>query len=72
MSVFDTVVDEGDSTCIMSISCWKYLGSPTIHQSPTTLKTFDGRCFHPYGIPNDLPIELEGKMVTIEVEVVNA
>ena len=50
----------------------KALGSPTINQSPTTLKAFDGRGFHPYGILNDLPIELEGKTVAIEVEVVDA
>lgn len=56
----------------MSIACWKYLGSPTINQPPTTLKVFDGRGFHSYGILNALPIELEGKMVAIDVEVVDA
>jgi hypothetical protein len=25
-----TVVDEGASTCVMSLSCWKGLGSPEI------------------------------------------
>jgi len=54
----------------LSIACWKYLGSPTINQPPTTLKVFDGRGFHSYGILNALPIELEGKMVAIDVEVV--
>ena len=43
--IFRTVVDEGASTCIMSIKCWKSLGSPTINQSPTILKAFDGRGF---------------------------
>lgn len=66
------VIDEGESRCIMSIACWRYLGSPTINQSPMTLKSFDERGFRPYGIFNDLPIELEGKMVAVEVEVVDA
>lgn len=58
--------------CIMLISCWKALGSSTINQSPTNLKSFDGRGFHPYGILNDFPIEQEGKMVAIKVEFVDA
>lgn len=70
--VFRTVIDEGESTCIMSIACWKALGSPTINQSPTTLKAFDGRGFHPFGILNHLPIGIEGKTVIVEVEVVDA
>jgi len=62
--VFGIVVDKGDSTCIISISCWKDLASPTINQSP-------GRGFRPYGILNEFPIKLEGKMVAIEVEFVD-
>lgn len=57
--------------CIMSIACWKALGSPNINQYPTSLKAFDGRGFHPYRILNHLPIELEGKTVTIEVEFID-
>lgn len=55
----------------MSIAYWKDLVSTTINQSPTTLKAFDGRGFRPYGILNDFPIELEGKTIAIEVEVVD-
>lgn len=68
--MFHTVVDNGDSMCIFLITCWKTLGSPTINRSPITLKAFDGRGFHPYGILNDLSIKLEGKKVVIEFEVV--
>jgi hypothetical protein len=25
-----TIIDEGDSTCIMSITCWKAIGSPSL------------------------------------------
>lgn len=70
--VVQTVIGEGASTCINSISCWKALGSPMINQSRTTLKAFDGRCFHPYGLLNDFLIELEGKIVAIDIEVFDA
>lgn len=35
------------------------------------MKTFDGRGFRPYGILNDVLVELEGKTVAIEVEFVD-
>ena len=66
------MIDEGASTCIMSLNCWKSLGSLTINQYPTILKAFYGRGFHPYGILQDLPIEVEGKIVNLDVEVVDA
>ena len=37
-----TVVDEGESTSLMSISCWKALDSPPITPSPIILIAFDG------------------------------
>ena len=69
---FRTIINEGASTCIMSLNYWKSLGSPTLNQSPTILKDFDGRGFHPFGILQDLPIEVEGKTVNLDVEVVDA
>ena len=69
---FHTVIDEGVSTCIMLIKFWKSLGSPTLNQSSIILKAFDGRGFHPYGILQDLPKEVEGKTVNLDVEVVDA
>ena len=53
-----TIIDDGASTCVMSLSCWKTIGSPDINQFPTTLKAFDGRGFKPYGILNSFPVEL--------------
>ena len=41
-TVHRTIIDEGASTCIMLMSCWKTLGSPSLSRSPTTLKAFDG------------------------------
>ena len=40
--------------------------------SQTILKAFDGHLFTPHGILAAFPIELGGKTVTLEVEVVNA
>ena len=40
--VFRTVLDEGASTSVLSLSCWKDIGSPNLVTSPTTLKSFDG------------------------------
>ena len=45
--VHRTMIDEGASTCIMSLSCWRDIDSPKLDQSPTTLKAFDGRYFTP-------------------------
>ena len=41
-TVHRIIIDEGASTCIMSMSCWKTLGSPSLSQSLTTLKAFFG------------------------------
>ena len=66
------VLDEGTTTCIMSLTCWQALGSPMLTTSQAVLKAFDGHVFSPHGILNAFPIELGGKTVTVEVEVVNA
>lgn len=63
------VVNEGETTSVMSISCWKALGSPPITPSPTILIYFDGCSFSPYGIFTSLPITVGHQKVTIEVEV---
>lgn len=39
------VIDEGVATCVMSLTCWKSIGSPTLSQSTTMLTAFDGRSF---------------------------
>ena len=41
-NIHRTILDEGASTYIMSLSCWRAIGSPEVRQSPTTLKAFDG------------------------------
>ena len=56
----------------MSLNFLKTLSSPALNQSPTILKGFDGRGFHPYIILQDLPIEVEGKNDNLYVEVFDA
>jgi hypothetical protein len=37
-----TVIDEGASTCVMSIACWKAIVSSALTESHNTLKAFNG------------------------------
>jgi hypothetical protein len=67
-----SVIDEGAATCVMSLVCWKALNSPTLSQSPTMLSDFEDRSFHPHGILPAFPVQLGGKMVEVDVEVVDA
>jgi hypothetical protein len=66
------VLDEGSSTCVMSLTCWRDLCSPKITLSPTTLKEFDGRGFQPHRLFQSFTMTLKGKTVLIEIEVVDA
>jgi hypothetical protein len=71
-NIFRTVVDEGASTCVMSLACWKAIGQPILSLSPTLLTAFDGHSFQPHGIIPSFPMQLGGKTVCVEVEVVDA
>ena len=65
--VHRTIIDEGASTCIMSLNFWKSITS----QSYMMLKAFDGHTYKPCGIINNLHVELRGKTMNIDVEVVD-
>jgi hypothetical protein len=65
------VVDEGASMCVMSLVYWKALGSPTLSKSSNMLTTFDGHSFHPHDILPAFLVQLGGKTVEVEVEVVD-
>ena len=43
MTIKHTVFVEGIASSMMSLSCWKGLGSPEFSQSTTMLNAFDGR-----------------------------
>ena len=66
------MIDEGIVAYVMSLSCWKGLGSPMLPRSITMLTSFDGRYFWPHGILPSLEVQLGGKTVMIKVEVVDA
>jgi hypothetical protein len=67
-----TVIDEGASMCVMSLACWKSIGSSPLNESQNTLKAFNGFVFNPYGVLPSFPITLEGKTVQVEVEFFDA
>jgi hypothetical protein len=71
-NIFCTMLDEGASTCVMSLACWKAIGQPTLSPSPTLLTTFEGCSFRSHGIIPSFPVQLGGKTVCVEVEVVDA
>ena len=64
-----TVIDEGAAASMMYLSCRKGLGSPALSQFATMLIAFDGRSFRPHGIIPSLEVQLGGKTIAIEVEV---
>jgi len=67
-----TIVDEGASTCVMSVICWKSIGSIALTESHNMLKYFNGTGYKPYGVLPALAIALERKTIIIEVEVFDA
>jgi hypothetical protein len=71
-NICQTVIDEGSSTCVMFINCWKAVGSPSLTKSHNTLKYFNGTGFKHYGVLMSLSIMLEGKEINVEVEVFDA
>jgi hypothetical protein len=56
----------------MYVTCWKGIGSLALTESHNTLKYFNGIGFKPYGVLHALSIALEGKSLTVEVEVFDA
>jgi hypothetical protein len=66
------IIDEGASTCIMSKTIWKQLGSPELIPSAITLRAYDGHPSQPEGLYQNVPIELGGKMILIDIKVIDA
>jgi hypothetical protein len=66
-NIFRTVIDEGDSTCVMFVTCCKSIVSPALTGSHNTLKAFNGTIFKPCGVLPSLCITSEGKAVNVEV-----
>ena len=66
------IIDEGASTCVMSASVWKQLGSPELAPSMITLRAWDGHASQPIGLFHNCPITLAGKTVCVDIEVIDA
>jgi hypothetical protein len=71
-NIHRTILDEGASTYVMSLSCWRALSSPKFNQSPTTLKAFYGCGFHTHRILQYFTVTLKGKKIPVDIEVVDA
>ena len=70
--VFRMILDEGALTSVLSLSCWKALGSPELVTSPMTLKAFDSWGFQIHGLISALAVDIGGKIISIQVEVVDS
>ena len=67
-----TMIDEGAATSVMSLSWCNALGSPALSKSGTMLTAFEKISFRLHDILPSLEVQLGGKTVAIEVEVVDA
>jgi hypothetical protein len=66
------VIDEGPAMCMISLTCWKAIGSPTLSQSSAMVTSFYGCSFNPHGIIPTFPMHFGGNIVVVDVEVVDA
>ena len=71
-NIFHMALNEGVSTCIMSLACWKAIGQPVLYPSPNLLTSFDGHSFRPHGIIPSFSMNLGGKNVCVKLEVFDA
>jgi hypothetical protein len=65
-----TIIDEGTSVSILSSSALQAIGSPPLVLVTHNLMAFNRKTSEPLGILPQLPITLEGKIVCIDVMVV--
>jgi hypothetical protein len=71
ITIHHCIIDEGASTCIMSKTVWKQLGSPELIPSSITLQAYDGRPSQPEGLYQNVLVELGGKTILIDIEVID-
>jgi hypothetical protein len=72
ITIHHCIIFEGESTCIMSKIVWKKLGSPELFLSSITLRAYDDRPSQPEGLYQNVPIELGGKTILIDIEVIDS
>lgn len=64
-------IDEDTSTCIMLNSCWNTMGSTTLSLPSNSPKEFNGHTLIPNRYLASDPINLSGKTVTVDIDVVD-
>jgi hypothetical protein len=69
-NIYRCIVDEGASASILSSSVWKVLGSPKLMPTSHELLAFDRHPSDFLGVLPQLPISLGGKIVLVDVIVV--
>jgi hypothetical protein len=67
MTIKHTIIDERVVTCVMSLTCWKAIGSLILSQSMTMLNAFDGCSFQPRGILPSFLVQLGRNIVGVDV-----
>jgi hypothetical protein len=71
-TVHHCIIDEGVSACIMSKAVWNKLVSPKLIPFTITLKPYDGCPSSPEGLFQNVPVELVGKTILINIEFIDA
>ena len=61
------IIDEGTSTCVMSVSIWNKLESPNLSPSTITLRAWDSHSSHPLGMYRNCLVTLVGKTFCIDI-----
>ena len=70
MIVSGTIIDEGSSVSILSSNSWQALGFPPLVPVTQNLLAFNRGIIQPLGILPQLPINLGGKIIYLNVMVV--
>jgi hypothetical protein len=71
ITIHRCIIDEGASTCIMSKTVWQKLGSSELTPSAITLRAYDRQPSSPEGLLQNVPVELGGKTILIDIEVID-
>jgi hypothetical protein len=72
ITVHRSIIDEWESTCIMSKLVLNKLGSPELIPYAINLRYYDGQSSSPEGLFQNVHVELRGKTILIDIEVIDA
>lgn len=72
INIHHCIVDDGASTCIMSKSVWKKLGSPKLKPYDIIHRAYNEIPSTPVGLYPSKPVKFAGKIVLIYIKVLDA